>query len=167
MKINEYASEEEIKKKIYDYYSWVKNGKEKDREVCDPKKWLVEEDEECEEKEECEEDEEEPCEEDEDKLNENYDPRDWLVECDDNEEENKLELPDPITCFIDAYDICGPTAAVVEEILRKKNSERTEVDKEIIRRIVRASKPERPKIIIERMEENEVVENTTRDRVAL
>jgi hypothetical protein len=135
-------------KKIYNYCDfWMK--KNEDKEECDPnekecdlKNWLVEGDE------DNEEEEEEIIEED-----------DWGGEG-DNEAEEKLKLPDPITCFIEAYDICGPIVTVIEEILKKKNSERTDVDKEIIRRIVRASKPERPKIILERMEEN-------RDRVAL
>ena len=127
------SDEEKIKEKINNYCNlWMKKEEVKEDEEVEN------EDEEC------------------DQEDEECDQEDWMI----TDKENKPNLPDPITCFIEAYDICGPTATVVKEILKKKNSERTEVDKEIIRRIVCASKSERPKIRIERMEEN-------RDRVEL
>lgn len=50
--------------------------------------------------------------------------------------------------FIEHFDICGPGGAVIERILKKKHSERTEEEKENIRWLMRQDKPEKPKINI-------------------
>jgi len=48
--------------------------------------------------------------------------------------------------FIEHFDICGPGGAVIERILKKKHSERTEEEKENLRYLMRQDKPEKPKI---------------------
>ena len=58
------------------------------------------------------------------------------------------KINSPMENFIDHFDICGPSGAVIEVILKKKHSERTEKEKEILRNIMREDKPEKPKIQI-------------------
>jgi len=48
--------------------------------------------------------------------------------------------------FIEHFDICGPGGAVIEDILKKKNSERTKKEKEIIRNLMKEDKAPTPKL---------------------
>jgi len=50
--------------------------------------------------------------------------------------------------FIEHFDICGPGGAVIEGILKKKNSDRTKKEKEIIRNLMKEDKAPTPKLTI-------------------
>lgn len=62
--------------------------------------------------------------------------------------ENIEERKNPMENFIEHFDICGPGGAIIESILKKKHSERTEEEKETIRNLMRGDKREKPKIKI-------------------
>lgn len=79
---------------------------------------------------------------------------------DDNEE----EILGLIENFIEAYNICKEDEEKIIVILEKKNSERSNEEKQTIRKIVKSNKRDTPKIEIERQKEYEESENEEDER---
>jgi hypothetical protein len=77
---------------------------------------------------------------------------------DDDKNKEEIELNDPVKSFFEAYDVEKFAMSVLTKmltpILLKKHSERTEEERKIIKAIINFSKKEKPKIMIDRQEED-------------